>query len=218
MSAFDDAMARLDAGYYNPNPQTEANPGGMGGYGYLTSLFAMLQDLVAVGMSIGGAATLIRDAAPAAGAARAASDDALAYYNATKAKADFFNPVSLAELRAGTNNTKFLSALGLFSFGVSTVLPWAATMAPSRHDGVSRHLTMTGHATLANPTDFVAGQSGRFRFTMGGAGGYTLSYGLAYRFPLGIKSISGGVGSIDTMSYYVHAANDLECYLGRGLA
>lgn len=217
MSAVDEALARLGSNYYNPNPATPDNPGGLGGYGYVTNLFALKSDLAMVIAYVQPAVGLVTSIEPIAGAVQAAADDAMATLNATRAAAEFFKALPIAEIWKGTDNTRFLSALGLFNAAASTPLNWAATITPSRLAGFNRHVTVAGHTVLANPADYVPGQSGRIRFTVGGAGGWVLSAGSAYRFPLGIEDISGTPGAVDTMTYFVHAPDDIECAMLRGL-
>ena len=106
--------------------------------------------------------------------------------------------------------------MALIQAAKSEPVAFAPTMTLSRLDGWSRHLTMTANATLADPADFVAGQSGRIRVEMGGAGGYTLSFGPAWRLPPDLDDLSGPPGSIDAVPYFVHAPDDIEAVVMRG--
>lgn len=218
MSAVDEALARLGSNYYNPNPATPDNPGGLGGYGYVTNLFKLKDDLALVIGYIRPAAGMILSVSETAGAAQAAADDAFQSFNATRMIAELFKALPIAEIWKGTNNDRYLSALGLFNAAASTPLAWSATVTPSRLAGWNRHVTVTGHTVFANPTDYLPGQSGRLRITVGGAGGWTAGYGSAWRFPLGYRDISGGAGSVDILSYFVHAPDDIEAVLVRGFA
>ena len=216
MSAFEDALARLATDYYNVNPKTPTNPGGLGGYGHTTSMFELKTDLATVAASMQPAVAQVLSAAPAAGAAQASADDALAWFNATKAKADFFKPLTPAEIWAWVNDTKFFSAAQMLAASKSQPLAFATPLVLDGLGGFNRHTVVTSHFTLANPTNSPPGVSGRIRFQMGGTGGYTMALGSAWKLTLGMDDLSTAVGSIDTLSNYVHDANNIEATLSPG--
>lgn len=218
MTPYEDAVVRLSTGYYNSGIKSVGNPGGFAGDGHETNFPAALADVGLIVSTLATAAAMIPAAAPNAAAAQAAADDAREWYNATKAQADFFKPVSAAELWAGLNNTKFLSALGLFAASESIPQPFGSTITLDGNAGLCRHWTMTGNATLATPVNFKKGQSGRWRITMGGVGGFLLATSTVFRFPLGLEDLSGAPGAVDVISYYCHAPDDIECVTVRSFA
>ncbi|MCX7586534.1 hypothetical protein [Phenylobacterium sp. 58.2.17] len=218
MTPYEEAAQRLYSGYYNNGIRSEANPGGFAGDGHEVNFKAALADVGLVVSAVALAVTLLPAGAPNAAAALRAAEDAQEWYLATKAQAEFFRPVSVAELWEGLDNTKFLSALGLFSSAESRPLAWSPTLLLSRRDGLSRDVTLLGHTTLPSPTDFIKGQAGRIRLGIGGVGGWTLSTGLAWKFPLGQHELSGAPGQVDSLTYYVHAPNDIEAVLIRGFS
>lgn len=216
MTAFDDALARLGGNYYNVNPKTPTNPGGLGGYGHTTSMFGLKTDLAVVAGYIKPAVDQIRGVALTAAAAQTSADDARASFNATKAKAEFFASLTPAEIWAWENATKFFSASAMLAASKSQPLAFATPLVLDGLAGFNRHTTVLSHFTLANPVNLKPGTGGRIRFQMGGAGGYTMAVGSAWKLALGIDDLSTAVGAIDTLSYYVHDAAYIEATLSPG--
>ena len=126
---------------------------------------------------------------------------------------------SAAELWAGLTDAKIVTPETLLAAAASQALTYASTITLSRIDGWNRHLTLGGNATLANPSDFVAGQSGRIRVTQGGAGNRTLAKGSAWKIAGGFSSfpLSSTPGAVDDIVYYVHDASNIECTVLAGL-
>ena len=69
-------------------------------------------------------------------------------------------------------------------------------------------LTIATAATLANPTNVVAGQAGQIVVTQDGTGSRTLAYGNNYKFPGGTPPVlSTAPASVDVLSYFVNTSS-----------
>jgi hypothetical protein len=81
------------------------------------------------------------------------------------------------------------------------------TITPDFADSNVFTLTIAHNATLANPTNQVAGQMGTVFITQDGTGSRTLSYGTNWLFPNGgtAPTLSTAAGSIDALHYSVLA-------------
>ena len=74
--------------------------------------------------------------------------------------------------------------------------------------------TLTGTATLANPTNLTAGQSGVIYVTQGGSGSYTMSYGTYWDFPGGVApTLTTTVGAVDVITYSVKSTTSIAYQL-----
>ncbi len=73
--------------------------------------------------------------------------------------------------------------------------------------------TLTEDTTLANPTNIVAGQSGRIAITQA-AGDYTVAFDTYYKFPGGsTPSVSTGTGALDLLYYDIVDSTHICCNL-----
>ncbi len=82
-------------------------------------------------------------------------------------------------------------------------------------------LTLTGNATLANPPNLVAGQSGIIAITQDATGGRVLSYGSFYKFPGGASGapvLSSAANAVDYLTYYAESASRIYLGLVKGVA
>lgn len=83
--------------------------------------------------------------------------------------------------------------------------------------------TFTENTTLANPTNVVAGQSGRIFFTQHASSPKTLAFGSYWLFPATENAGSDPVvtatnSAIDVLYYDVLSATQISCHLSKGLA
>jgi hypothetical protein len=86
--------------------------------------------------------------------------------------------------------------------GVPVALTYATTITPSFSSGNIFTVTLTGNATLANPTSLVAGQCGQVFITQDGTGSRTLSYGTQWKFPGGTApTLTTTPGATDILSF-----------------
>lgn len=125
---------------------------------------------------------------------------------------------SIAQLREGTSTAVFVPPERLFSAAESVSLTDGATITPNGNNGFNFHVTLGDNRTLANPSNFKNGQSGRIRVTQDGTGSRTLSYGTAWDFPGGAPTLSTTASAVDVISYYVHSSTQIECSLMKGMA
>lgn len=181
MSAYDDAVARLDqtpaTPYYNLLAKTGGNPGGMAADGHRTSLFAMIADLLTM------AAGLLTKAAAAAQSASDAAASATSALNApgTMATSTSSNSVASSGQKTWTIQTGKSLAPGQRISSARTSAPAAAVMygAVNSYNSVNGQLVVdidaavgaglgpfTDWSIAVSPTNVVqpsqAGAAGKF--------------------------------------------------------
>lgn len=108
-----------------------------------------------------------------------------------------------AELRALSNDAKFLTAKSVADAAAPVALTDAATVAVDLANGQNFTLTLAGNRTLGAPTSAKAGQSGVITITQDATGSRTLAYASAYKKPGGTLTLSTAAASVDLLSYYV---------------
>ena len=88
--------------------------------------------------------------------------------------------------------------------GAITTLASAATITPDFVLSNNFELTLAQNATLANPINVVAGQSGVIVVTQDTTGSRTLAYGSYYKFAGGTApTLTTAANAIDMLAYYV---------------
>jgi hypothetical protein len=91
--------------------------------------------------------------------------------------------------------------------GTPVTLTSASTITPDFSLGNYFNLTLDTNATLANPTNLTAGQSGAIVITQDGTGSRTLAYGGNWKFASGTApSLTTTAGAVDVLAYYVESA------------
>lgn len=83
--------------------------------------------------------------------------------------------------------------------------------------------TFTENTTLANPTNVVAGQSGRIFFTQHASSPKTLAFGTFWLFPAlengGLDpTVTATNSALDVLYYDVLSSTQISCHLSKGLA
>lgn len=83
--------------------------------------------------------------------------------------------------------------------------------------------TFTENTTLANPTNIVAGQSGRIFFTQHASSPKTLAFGTYYLFPAvenggSDPAVTATNSAVDVLYYDVLSTTQISCHLAKGLA
>lgn len=85
---------------------------------------------------------------------------------------------------------------------VPVVLTFGSTITPNFSSGNIFTVTLTGNATLANPSGLVAGQCGQVFITQDGTGSRTLTYGSEWKFPNGTPpTLTTTAGATDVLSF-----------------
>lgn len=98
--------------------------------------------------------------------------------------------------------------------GQVAALTYAATVTPDFSTSNNFALTLTGAATLANPSNQVAGQSGVIFITQDATGGRTLSYGSNWKFPNATApSLTTTANAVDVLVYAVQSASRINAQL-----
>ena len=90
--------------------------------------------------------------------------------------------------------------------GAITTLTSAATITPDFSLSNNFEVTLNVNATLANPTNVVAGQSGVITVTQGTTA-RTLAFGSYYKFSSGVApALTATANAVDSLAYYVDSA------------
>lgn len=100
----------------------------------------------------------------------------------------------------------------------TVTLTYGSTVAVNAELGNAFNLTLTGNATISNPTNPADGQVIRFRITQGSGGSHTASWGTAYDFGTGsAPTLSTTAGKVDICAFEYVASISKWAALGAGL-
>jgi hypothetical protein len=98
--------------------------------------------------------------------------------------------------------------------GEVTALTSASTITPSLADSNNFSVTLDTNATLANPTNIVAGQSGVITITQDSTGSRTLAYGSYWKFVGGTApTLTTTASAVDELVYYVDSSTRITAVL-----
>ena len=98
--------------------------------------------------------------------------------------------------------------------GNVTTLSYSSTITLDMSTGNNYGVTLTGNATLANPSNLVAGQSGVIKITQDGTGARTLAYGSNWDFPAGAApTLTTTANAVDILVYYVDGTSNITARL-----
>jgi hypothetical protein len=98
--------------------------------------------------------------------------------------------------------------------GNVTTLTYGATLTLDMSAGNNYAVTLTGNATLANPTNLVAGQSGVIKITQDATGSRTLAYGSYWDFAGGTApTLTTTANAVDILVYYVDSTTNITARL-----
>jgi hypothetical protein len=98
--------------------------------------------------------------------------------------------------------------------GTVSALTYASTVTPDFEASNNFSLTLTGTATLANPTNLAAGQSGVIVITQDGTGSRTMSYGSYWKFAGGsAPTLTTTASAVDILAYYVDSTTRITARL-----
>lgn len=126
--------------------------------------------------------------------------------------------LSNAEVWAGADTAKVLTARRLFAAAASVSVTYANPITLDGSTGINFHTTLTGNTVFANPTNMKAGQSGRIRITQDATGSRTATFGTNWLFPAGDPALSTAANSIDVIAYFAHSATSIEATIIKALA
>lgn len=114
---------------------------------------------------------------------------------------------SNAETWAGSSTVKFIGPNRFFAGEVPQTATSSATITLDGTNGLNFDIVLDTNTTLANPSNFQVGRSGRVRITQDGTGGHTMIFGANWRFPGGSPSLTAAATSIDVITFFVWASN-----------
>ncbi len=98
--------------------------------------------------------------------------------------------------------------------GNVTTLSYSSTLTLDLSTGNNYAVTLTGNATLANPSNPVAGQGGIITITQDGTGSRTLAYGTSWDFSNGtVPTLTTTAGAVDVLAYYVISTTQIAARL-----
>jgi len=110
-------------------------------------------------------------------------------------------------LTSPNTNTSYTLALP----GVVATLTDAATITPDMSSNTNFTVTLGGNRTLANPTNFVSGQTGSIFIVQDGTGSRTLSWGSYWDFSNGTApTLSTAANAVDRVDYVVRSATSIH--------
>lgn len=98
--------------------------------------------------------------------------------------------------------------------GEVTALTSASTITPNLADSNNFSVTLDTNATLANPTNIVAGQSGVIAITQDATGSRTLAYGSYWKFASATApTLTTTADAVDVLVYYVESSTRITASL-----
>lgn len=108
---------------------------------------------------------------------------------------------------AATAKTNVTQAFTKAQSGAVVALTYAATITPDFSTGNNFSTTLTGNATLANPTNLVAGQAGVITVTQDATGSRTMAFGSYWKFANGVApTLTTTASAVDDIAYYVESS------------
>ncbi len=103
--------------------------------------------------------------------------------------------------------------------GAVVALTSASTITPDFSASNNYSVTLDTNATLANPTNLTAGQSGVITITQDSTGSRTLAYGSYWKFVGGTApALSTTASAVDELVYYVESSTRITAVLLNGVA
>jgi hypothetical protein len=125
--------------------------------------------------------------------------------NATEWMPLVFVKASAADIFAGTDDAKVVTAKSIYDATAPVALTDAATIAVDLSTGINFTVTLAGNRTLGAPTFARVGMTGTIQFTQDATGSRTLALNAAYKVPGSWPGLSTGANKIDLLSYIVRA-------------
>jgi hypothetical protein len=122
-------------------------------------------------------------------------------------------------ISAATAGTDYAGIANVQTFtagqrGEVTVLTSGATVNTNLADSNNFSLTLDTNATLANPTNIVAGQSGAIVITQDATGSRTLAYGSNWKFAgATAPTLTTTADAVDVLVYYVESSTRITAAL-----
>jgi len=115
------------------------------------------------------------------------------------------------------NGAPQLNAVNAWSAGQSgtpVALTFGSTITPNFSGGNIFTVTLTGNATLANPSNLVAGQCGEVFITQDSVGSRTLAYGGQWNFPNGTTpTLTTTPSATDVLSFCSWSTSQIAAQL-----
>jgi len=119
------------------------------------------------------------------------------------------------------NGAPQLNAVNTWSAGQSSApvaLAFGSTITPNFSSGNIFTVTLTGNATLANPSSLVAGQCGQLFITQDSTGSRALAYGNEWNFPGGTTpTLTTTAGATDVLSFCSWTSTQIAAQLTANL-
>lgn len=110
---------------------------------------------------------------------------------------------SAAAIWLGSTALSAYTPGGFYTSAAEVTITFASTMTPDMSTFMNAVVTMTGNATLANPTNAKPGQTGRIRFIQDATGSRTLAVGANWKRDGGALSLSTAANAIDILEFDV---------------
>ncbi|WP_374572503.1 hypothetical protein [Phenylobacterium sp.] len=111
---------------------------------------------------------------------------------------------TVAQILAGSDDSHYITALGLKSAMAAQTLTDAATIAWDMNSGFRAKVTLGGNRILGQPTNLQEGATGSLQVNQDGTGGRLLTYASCWDFMAdGAPTLSTGAGAKDKIYYEV---------------
>lgn len=121
-----------------------------------------------------------------------------------------------AELRALSNDAKFLTAKSVADAAALVTLTDAATVAVDLSAGTNFVLTLAGNRTLGAPTNAKPGTSGTILIKQDATGSRTLAYASAW-VPFGsTPALSTAANAVDLLTWIAETSSKVRFTLAKG--
>lgn len=147
-----------------------------------------------------------------------APTDAVAFGQIATALADYIPVTDIGvTVQAYDAYTAFTDTVQSFTKaqrGTVVALTSASTITPDFSLGNNFSVTLDTNATLANPTNLTAGQSGAITITQDATGSRTLAYGSYWKFVGGTApTLTTTASAVDVLVYYVESSTRITAVL-----
>lgn len=147
-------------------------------------------------------------------------DSDLLGYDATAGKWKAAIVATVAEILAGTDAKKTVTANRMYGAVAEVAVADGATITLDGNAGTSFSFTLGGNRTLANPINMKSGQTGLIIVTQDATGSRTLTYGTNWKFPGGAAGniLSTAANTVDVISYFVRGDGTILVALSKAFA
>jgi hypothetical protein len=111
-------------------------------------------------------------------------------------------PTTGVDINAGIDNAYAMTIKSVYDALALVNTGDMATITPDLSASTNIYIPIAGNRTIANPSNPIAGKSGRFMFVQDSTGGRTISWGSSYKFASGIPPVASTAPGAADIFYY----------------